>query len=58
MATEGDKEIFKAILKPFIVAPITKGFKKQRLGATNIVDDLENEELLDTVIIFLNWYCK
>jgi hypothetical protein len=29
VAMEGDKEIFKAILEPLIVDPVTKGFKKQ-----------------------------
>jgi hypothetical protein len=29
VAMEGDKEIFKAILKPLIVDIVTKDFKKQ-----------------------------
>ena len=41
VAMEGDKDIFKGILEPFIVDPITKGLKKQQLEATNITDDLE-----------------
>jgi hypothetical protein len=55
---EGDKEIFKAILEPLIVASIIEGFKKQRLGATSTIDDLEDEKLPDTFIIPLNRYCK
>jgi hypothetical protein len=55
---EGDKEIFKAILEPLIVAPITEGFKKQRLDATSTANDLEVEEYLDIVIIPLNRYCN
>jgi hypothetical protein len=51
VAMERDKEIFKAILEPFIVAPVTEGFKKQQLDATSTVDDLEVEEYPDTVII-------
>jgi hypothetical protein len=58
VAMERDKEIFKAILEPFIVAPVTEGFKKQQLDATSTVDDLEVEEYPDTVIIPLNQYCK
>jgi hypothetical protein len=55
---EGDKEIFKAILKPLIVDPVIEGFKKQRLDATCTADDVEVEEYLDTVIVPLNRYCK
>jgi hypothetical protein len=53
-----DREIFKATLEPFIVAHITKGFKKQQLDATSITDDLEVEEFPDTVIVPLNQYYK
>jgi hypothetical protein len=55
---EGNKEIFKAILEPLIVDPVTEGFKKQRLDATGIVDDVELEELPDPIIVPLNRYCK
>jgi hypothetical protein len=55
---EGDKDIFKAILEPLIVDPVTEGLKKQQLGATSTTDDLEVEELLDTLITPLNRYCK
>jgi hypothetical protein len=55
---EGDKEIFKAILKPLIVDTITEGFKKQRLDGDDAADDTELEELLDPIIQRLNRYCK
>jgi hypothetical protein len=55
---KGNKDIFKAILEPLIVDPITEGFKKQRLDAASTPDDLEVEEYLDTVIIPLNRYYK
>jgi hypothetical protein len=55
---EGDKDIFKAILEPFIVDPVSEGLKKQRLEATSTADDLEVEELPDTVITPFNRYCK
>jgi hypothetical protein len=55
---EGDKEIFKAILKPLIVDTVTEGFKKQRLDGDDAVDDVEVEELPDLVITPLNRYCK
>jgi hypothetical protein len=55
---ESEKEIFKAILEPLIVAPVTEGFKKQLLDANDATDDVEVEELLDTIIIPLNRYCK
>jgi hypothetical protein len=58
VAMEGDKDIFKAILEPLIVDPVTEGLKKQQLGATSTTDDLEVEELLDTLITPLNRYCK
>jgi hypothetical protein len=58
VATEGDKDIFKAILEPLILDPITEGLKKQRLEATSTANDLEVEELLDTEITPLNQYCK
>jgi hypothetical protein len=55
---EGDKEIFKAILEPLIVDPVSKGLKKQRLRGTSTADDVELEELPDPVIQLLNQYCK
>jgi hypothetical protein len=55
---EGDKEIFKAILEPLIVDPVSEGLKRQRLEATCTVDDLEVEEYPDTLITPLNEYCK
>jgi hypothetical protein len=58
VAIEGDKEIFKAILEPFIVDNVTEGFKKQRLNANYAADDVELEELLNPIITPLNRYCK
>jgi hypothetical protein len=58
VALEGDKEIFKAILEPFIVDPVTEGFKKQQLAATSTAYDLKVEEFLDTIIVPLNQHCK
>jgi hypothetical protein len=58
MAMEGDKDIFKAILEPLILDPITEGLKKQRLEATGTANDLEDEEFPDIDIIPLNRYCK
>jgi hypothetical protein len=58
VAMEGDKEIFKAILEPLIVDPVSEGLKRQRLEATCTVDDLEVEEYPDTLITPLNEYCK
>jgi hypothetical protein len=55
---EGDKEIFKAILEPLIVDPISEGLKKQRLQATSTTDVLEVDEYPDTVITPFNQYCK
>jgi hypothetical protein len=55
---EGDKEIFKAILEPLILDPVTKGIKKQRLDAYDATDDVELEELPNQVIVLLNRYCK
>jgi hypothetical protein len=55
---EGNKEIFKAILKPLIVDPVSEALKKQRLEATGTADDIEVEELEDLVILPLNRYCK
>jgi hypothetical protein len=55
---EGDKEIFKAILKPLILDPVTKGIKKQCLDAYDAIDDVELEELPNQVIVLLNRYCK
>jgi hypothetical protein len=48
VAMEGDKEIFKAILEPLIVDPISEALKKQQLEATSTA------ELPDPVIIPLN----
>jgi hypothetical protein len=45
VAMEGDEEIFKAILEPFIVDTVTEGLKKQRIDG----DDAEVEELPDPV---------
>jgi hypothetical protein len=58
VAMEGDKEIFKAILEPLILDPVTKGIKKQRLDAYDATDDVELEELPNQVIVLLNRYCK
>jgi hypothetical protein len=58
MAMEGDKEIFKAILEPLIVDPVTEGFKKQQLDTNDAIDDVEVEELPDTSIVLLNRYYK
>jgi hypothetical protein len=55
---EGDKEIFKAILKPLIVDTVTEGFKKQCLDVIDAADDIDLEELPDVVIKPLNRYCK
>jgi hypothetical protein len=55
---EGDKEIFKAILEPLIVDPVSEALKKKRLQATSTIDDVELEELPDPVIQPLNRYCK
>jgi hypothetical protein len=55
---EGDKEIFKAILKPLIVDTVTEGFKKQRLDGIDAADDAEVEELPDPIFTPLNRYCK
>jgi hypothetical protein len=58
VAMEGDKEIFKAILEPLIVDPISEALKKQRLEATSTADVLEIDEFPDPVITPLNRYCK
>jgi hypothetical protein len=58
VAMEGNKDIFKAILEPLIVDPVTESFKKQRLDAISSVNDLEVEEYPGTIIIPLNRYCK
>jgi hypothetical protein len=58
VAIEGDKEIFKAILEPLIVDPVSEALKKQRLQATSTADDVELEELPDPIIQPLNRYCK
>jgi hypothetical protein len=51
-------EIFKAILEPLIVDPVTKGFKKQRLDANDAANEVEVEEYPDTIIMPLNRYSK
>jgi hypothetical protein len=51
---EGDKEIYKAILEPLIVDPVTEGIKKQRLDAYDTSNDVELEELPDPIIQPLN----
>jgi hypothetical protein len=58
VAIEGDKEIFKAILEPLIVDPVSDALKKQRPEATSTAHDIELEELEDPVILPLNRYCK
>jgi hypothetical protein len=55
---KGDKEIFKAIIEPLIVDPISEALKKQRLEATSTTDILEIDELPDPVITPLNRYWK
>jgi hypothetical protein len=55
---EGDKDIFKAILEPFIVDLVSEALKKQRLEAINTIDDIDVEEFEDPVIQPLNRYCK
>jgi hypothetical protein len=55
---EGDKEIFKAILEPLIVDPVSEALKKQQLQATSTANDVELEELPDPVIQPPNRYCK
>jgi hypothetical protein len=55
---EGDQEIFKAILEPFIVDSVTEVFKKQRLNIDGTSKNLEDEELSDLVIVACNQYCK
>ena len=51
---EGDKEIFKAILEPLIVDPVSEGLKKQWLQANSTADDVELEDLPDPIIQPLN----
>ena len=55
---EGDKEIFKGLLEPLIVDPISEALKKQRLEATSTTHVLEGDDLPDSVIIPINRYCK
>jgi hypothetical protein len=55
---ESDKEIFKAILEPLIVDPVSEALKKEQLQATSTIDDVELEELPDPIIQPLNRYCK
>jgi hypothetical protein len=54
VAIEGDQEIFKAILEPLIVDPVTEIFKKQRLDADGTSKNFEDEEPPDTIIIAYN----
>jgi hypothetical protein len=58
VAMESDKEIFKAILEPLIVDPVSEALKKEQLQATSTADDVELEELPDPIIQPLNRYCK
>jgi nickel-dependent lactate racemase len=58
VAMEGDKEIFKAILEPLTMDPVSEALKKKRREATSTADVLEIDELLDPVITPLNQYCK
>ena len=51
---EGDKEIFKGLLEPLIVDPVSEALKKQRLEATSTTVALEGVELADSVIIPIN----
>jgi hypothetical protein len=51
---EGDKEIFKAILEPLIVDPVSEALKKRRLQAISTVDNVELEEIPNPVIQPLN----
>jgi hypothetical protein len=51
---EGDKEIFKGILEPLIVDPVSEALKKQQLEATSTTHVLEGDELPDTDIIPFN----
>jgi hypothetical protein len=37
---------------------VTEGFKKQQLNANDVADDVEVEELLDSVIVPLKRYFK
>jgi hypothetical protein len=54
VAMEGDKEIFKAILEPLIVDPVSEALKKQRLKATSTTHVLKGNKLPDIDIIPLN----
>jgi hypothetical protein len=58
VAIEENKEIFKDILEPLIVDPVTKLFKKQQLDANGATNKFEDEELLVPVIVPCNQYCK
>jgi hypothetical protein len=58
VAMEGDEEIFKAILEPFIVDTVTEGFKKQRIDGVDATADVDLEELPDLVFTPLNRYCN
>jgi hypothetical protein len=51
VAMEGNKEIFKGILEPLIVDPVSEALKKQRLKAISTTHVLEGDELPDTDII-------
>ena len=55
---EGDSEIFKGLLEPLIVVPVSEAEKKQRLEATDTTLPLEGAELADSVITPFDRYCK
>ena len=46
---EGYEEIFKAILEPLIEDTVIEGFKKQRLDGIDIADDVQLEELPNSI---------
>ena len=50
--------IFKAILEPLIVTSVSKVIKKQCLDAQEASENLEDEEIADTVIAPRNRFCK
>jgi hypothetical protein len=58
VALEGDKEIFRGLLEPLIVDPVSEALKKQRLEVASTTPVHEGAELADSVIIPLNRYCK
>ena len=55
---EDDKEIFKGLLEPLIVDPVSEALKKQRLEATSTTPVLDGTELANSVIIPINQYYK